>query len=266
MDEAKEIQVAELKDVVARTGFNQQLIIKDYYATLLLYLLRDVEGIHFKGGTALQKIFLDYTRLSEDLDFTVTSGIPAVREKIKKIVKECEQFTGLTKDKDVEGFLRLLAHFRDSSNQEGEVIIDLNSRTKLLLRPQRQEVPHFYHDHIPKFTVSTLALKELVAEKVAAAIGRNQPRDHFDIYQVIRHKLPIDMKLVRRKCEASGHEFSVIRMFNRAKKLKNRWDEDLLPLVRKEVHFETVMKTLAKQFRLADEKERLKRKRPRGPR
>lgn len=175
-------------------------------------------------------------------------------------------FKEVTKDKDVKGFLRLVAHYEDSLGGEETVFIDLNERAKLLLKPQPQNVSHFYENHIPSFSVSTLALKELVAEKVAAAIGRNQPRDHFDIYQIIRHKLPIDLKLVRRKCEASGDEFSVIRMFNRAKKLKNRWDTGLVPLARDAVSFETVMKTLAKQFRLAEEKEKQKRKRPQGSR
>lgn len=244
-----------------RTKFNLPKITKDYYVTLLLYLLRDIEGLHFKGGSALQKIFLDYSRLSEDVDYTVTSDLSAARGVIKAAVKESGLFLKVTKDKDVRGFLRFEAHYEDVLGQKDKVFIDLNSRAKLCLKPVKQAVPHFYSGHIPKFAISTLALKELVAEKVAAAIGRNQPRDHFDIYQIIRHKLPIDMKLVRKKCEASGHEFSVIRMFNRAKKLKNRWDADLLPLVRKEVHFQTVMKTLAKHFRLADEKEQLKRKR-----
>lgn len=266
MDEITPVEADVLQDAAMRTGFNLPKITKDYYVTLLLYILRDIEGLHFKGGSALQKIFLDYSRLSEDIDYTVTSGISTARGAIKAAVKESGLFLKVTKDKDVRGFLRLEAHYEDVLGQKDKVFIDLNSRAKLLLRPQRQEVPHFYHGHIPKFSVSTLALKEIVAEKVAAAIGRNQPRDHFDIYQIIRHKLPIDMKLVRRKCEASGDEFSVIRMFNRAKKLKNRWDTDLVPLARDVVSFETVMKTLAKQFRLAEEKERLKRKRPQGSR
>jgi len=71
----------------------------------------------------------------------------------------------------------------------------------------------------------------MVAEKIAAAIGRNKPRDHYDIYQIIKHKMPINMKLVEQKCKQSGDEFSIIKIFNRAKKLKKRWDEDMSQLI-----------------------------------
>ena len=43
-------------------------------------------------------------------------------------------------------------------------------------------------------------------------------------------------------------------MFNRAKKLKKRWDEDLLPLIAEEITFQKVMKTLSKYFKLKEVK------------
>jgi hypothetical protein len=54
----------------------------------------------------------------------------------------------------------------------------------------------------------------LVAEKVAAAIGRNKPRDHYNIYQLIKHNFVFDMDLVRQKCEESNNDSSIVRMFN----------------------------------------------------
>ena len=257
MAEISPIRVADLREVSAQTGFDARLIAKDYQVTLLLYLLRAVPGLHFKGGTALQKTLLSYARLSEDIDFTVTMPISDVRASVETKVQESGFFAKITKDKDVEGFLRLVVHYDSPPDRRDTVFIDLNSRAKLLFQPQQRNVPHFYPGHIPAFNISTLDTREMIAEKVAAAIGRNQPRDHFDIYQIIKHKLPIDLTLVRKKCEASGEEFSIIRMFNNARKLKNRWDEDLLPLIREEVTFETVMRMLAKHFGLAKEKARL---------
>lgn len=45
-------------------------------------------------------------------------------------------------------------------------------------------------------------------------------------------------------------------MFNSAKKLKNRWDSDMLPLISDEVSFEEVMKMLSAHFKLKKEKEK----------
>ena len=99
-----------------------------------------------------------------------------------------------------------------------------------------------------------MAKEELVAEKIAAAIGRNMPRDHFDIYRIIKEKIPINIDMVRKKCNQSNVEFDIIKMFNKAKELKNRWNENLLPLLAKEVSFQELMTTLASYFKLKEEK------------
>ncbi len=117
---------------------------------------------------------------------------------------------------------------------------------------------HFY-PNLPKYSFRCLNKKEMIAEKVAAAIGRNKPRDHYDIYQIIKHKLSIDMNLVMRKCKQSNQDPSIIKMFNKAKKLHKKWDQDMIPLLKDEISFREVMQTLAKYFNLKQEKEELKK-------
>lgn len=73
----------------------------------------------------------------------------------------------------------------------------------------------------------------MIAEKMAATIGRNKPRDHYDLYKILKTGLPINIDLVKKKCKESGDEFNIIKMFNQAKKLKKRWDEDLIPAIRR---------------------------------
>src|SRR3989338_11416882 len=223
MDEIKAIEENTINNLSGETGFNTNVLLKDYYITVILYLIKDVEGIYFKGGTALQKIFLNYARLSEDVDFTLTEDVKNINEKIIDILEKSKLFEKITKDKDVKGFTRLVVHYKGLS--EGVVYIDLNQRAKLLMKPEKHQIKHFYKDIIPNFSINTLAKEELVAEKVAAAIGRNQPRDHYDIYRTIKEKMPINMEMVKKKCMQSKVEFDIIKMFNKAKKLKNRWDE-----------------------------------------
>jgi hypothetical protein len=55
-------------------------------------------------------------------------------------------------------------------------------------------------------------------------------------------------------------EFSIIRLFNKAKTLKNRWDTDMTPLLAEEIEFTTVMRFLAKHFNLKEEKKKAKNK------
>jgi predicted nucleotidyltransferase component of viral defense system len=259
MVEIKKISFDEFKIIASGKSFNMSVLEKDYFVTLVLYLLKDVKGIYFKGGTALQKIFLGYSRLSEDVDYTVEKDFDNVREEIKYLIMQSGFFEDISKDKDVTDFVRLIVHYKGFSGKDGTVFIDLNKRAELQLKPERHEVRHFYSGFIPSFSVNTLAKEEMIAEKVAAAIGRNKPRDHYDVYQIIKHNFHINMNLVRKKCELSNNDSSIIKMFNNAKKLKNRWDSDLVPLLAKETSFKEVMQTLAKHFNLKEAKEDLRK-------
>lgn len=259
MDEIQIISKDQIEEIVVKHKFNFNLILKDYYVTLVLYSLKDIKGIYFKGGTALQKIFLDYSRISEDIDYTLTRDLNEVKADIVDVLGKSQIFQKITKDKDVEGFTRLIIHYKDFDGRDQTVFVDLNQRAKLLLPPETHEIKHFYDGFIPKFSVSTLAKDEMVAEKMAATIVRNKPRDHYDLYKIIKAGLHINTELVKKKCEQAGVEFSIVRMFCQANKLKNRWDEDLAPLLSEEITFYDVMQTLARHFRLKEEKERLKK-------
>lgn len=258
MDEIKRISEREFNVIASKHTFQRKLLVKDYFVTLLLYFLKDIEGIYFKGGTALNKIFLNHVRLSEDIDFTLTRNEKEVRNEIINILNKSEFFKEITEGKNVEGFLRMIIKYR-SELGEGEVFIDLNQRGKLLLPSEIHRIKHFYIPFIPEFSVKTLAKEELIAEKVAATIGRNKPRDHYDVYNIIHEKMPINIELVKKKCHDSGDEFSIIKMFNKAKTLKNRWDKDMEVLIAKPITFQEVIKFLAQHFKLNEEKDKLKK-------
>ena len=254
----KNIEKDKLDFIIAEKGFLRELLIKDYYITVLLFLLKEVKGIHFKGGTALQKTILDYSRLSEDIDFTLDRDLENVKMDITKKIIDSKLFREIAKDKDVDGFTRLIVHY-DSELGKDTVFIDLNERGNLLTKPELKKIKHFY-PNIPPFELSCLSQKEMIAEKMAATIGRNKPRDHFDLYKILKKGYKLDLSLVKKKCEQSGDEYSIIKMFNRAKKLKNRWDEDMIALLSEQITFQEVMTTLAKHFNLKEEKDKLKNK------
>src|SRR3989344_7615967 len=186
MDEIKRIPDIEFEHILALHKFDQLKLAKDYFITLLLYLIKDVDGIYFKGGTAINKIILNHARLSEDIDFTLTRDISDVKKEIAEIIATSGLFEEITEDKNVEGFLRIVVHYKGFANEKDAVFIDLNKRVELILPSEVHKLNHFYSPFIPEFSVKTLAKEELIAEKVAASIGRNKPRDHFDVYKIIK--------------------------------------------------------------------------------
>lgn len=58
-----------------KTGYSSVVIEKDYYCSLILQEIFSHPEIQkclvFKGGTLLSKAYLDFFRMSEDLDFSV---------------------------------------------------------------------------------------------------------------------------------------------------------------------------------------------------
>ena len=93
MDEIKTIRKQDFETIIIDKGFEEQLIVKDYYITILLYLLRDIKGIYFKGGTALNKTILEHSRISEDIDFTIDRPLPQIRKEISDAInayKTCQ--------------------------------------------------------------------------------------------------------------------------------------------------------------------------------
>ncbi len=259
MDEIKKISRIEFEDIASKYSFPQEMLAKDYFLTVLLYLFKDVEGIYFKGGTAINKILLDHPRLSEDIDFSVTKEIAIIKKEICSIIEESELFGEITEDKNVDGFVRIIVEYTGFATGKDKIFIDLNKRASLLLKPEIHDVKHFYKPFVPSFSVKTIAKEEMIAEKVAATIGRNKPRDHFDVYNLIREGQSINLNLVKQKCAASGYEFSILKMFNKAQTLKNRWDKDMVPLLAEPIPFQEVMKSLSKHFKLKEEKENIKK-------
>lgn len=260
MAEIKRISEDEFNDIASGLKFDRVKLTKDYFITLLLYLVRDVNGIYFKGGTALNKIFLEHARLSEDIDFSLTREVSDVKKEIVEIIEKSGLFGKISEDKDVEGFLRIVVEYTGFDKEKGEVFIDLNKRAKLSLQPEEYEINHFYYPFIPSFSIKIVSKEELIAEKVAAAIGRNKPRDHYDVYIMLKKNMPINMELTKKKCRESGDEFSIIKMFNKAKMLKNRWDRDMVSLIAEPITFQEVIQFLSNHFKLKEEKEKLKKK------
>ncbi len=71
-----------------QAGLNATLIEKDYFCTVLLQYLYDQQDspLIFRGGTCIGKVYADFYRLSEDLDFLIAtppeSSISVRRKRI----------------------------------------------------------------------------------------------------------------------------------------------------------------------------------------
>ncbi len=230
---------------------------KDYFLTLFLSFIKDEEGLYFKGGTAINKIFLNHARLSEDLDFTITIPLDKAKEVIQRIIQENNNiFTKLEYDKSVFDFTRYLLHYRSYFSKDSVLLLDFNKRAKLVLKPEKAVIPNFYG---MDFSVNALNKKEIIAEKVCALINRNKPRDYFDVYQIIKREIPVDMQLVKAKCRSHNQGFNVAKIFSKANKIYSAWEKDLSQLTSDRTPFKEIMQTLKEYFKYSEAKAQMKK-------
>jgi predicted nucleotidyltransferase component of viral defense system len=248
MAEIAMISENRLRYLSGLRGFNLIYLEKDYFLTALLYLMKDIEGIWFKGGTALNKIFLDHTRLSEDLDFVSKEKLPAIKSRVEEMLtNESRIFPKHRLENQTGSFFRMKIFYESFFTKTNFIILDINFKASVILGPEKQEVKHFY-DEIPAFGITTLNLKELIAEKVRTLVTRKQPRDYFDLYMLLGKGYKIDYNLVKKKLEEIGQEYDAERIFRNAKKVYSRWSE-IEQLTNKPVEFMAAVKRLQKEFK-----------------
>ncbi len=236
----------KLKYLAGTHGLNMIYLEKDYFLTLFLFLAKDIEGMFFKGGTALNKIFLNHKRLSEDLDFTANSPIAEIRQQLEKILEENKNiFTKIETDKTTPEFVRYKVFYKSFFSKEAFIIIDINKKASIILKTEKHEAPNFYG---LKFQIQTLALDEIIAEKFRAAITRNKPRDYFDLYFILqKHK--IDIALAKRKLKEAGEKFDTERIFKNTNKIYSSWNEDIGKLTNEKLDFVSCIKFLRSKIK-----------------
>lgn len=229
----------KLKDIINfiadEQGFRPAIIEKDYHLTMILnavngHLSRD---IIFKGGTLLNKVYLNYHRLSEDLDFSFRNDIDvSTRGKrskaitpIRKKMPSFLSFLGLTSDnpqgKGFNNSTQYLFKFQYLSvitKRKENIKFEISLRQPSFLPPVTVPVKHFYQDPFtgedlfPQGTVLALLLEESVAEKLKAAISRLTPaiRDYYDLSHFIKTGFDFAraefLKMVNEKLRLNGYE------------------------------------------------------------
>jgi predicted nucleotidyltransferase component of viral defense system len=215
-----------------RTGLPPRLVEKDYFCSVVLEFLAEANPeLTFRGGTCLAKVFSDFYRLSEDLDFTCS--IPSRtsrRERSQRArptkarlqdlperlpgLRVVEPLSGTSESAQyngVVGYTSLLAGDPQSVRVEValreptlEPTVQGEARTALLNPINESPL-------IPAFPVACLTYREAMAEKLRAALTRRGVaiRDFFDVEHATRRG-GIDvadeqlLELLRRKLEVPG--------------------------------------------------------------
>ena len=244
-----------------QTGLNANLIEKDYYCTILLqYLYRQPESpLIFRGGTCIGKVFADFYRLSEDLDFLIATSpeasittrrkrIASVKDWVSQISEALsvftppDAFTGHNSSRQYVAYVTYPSIFL--SEEPSHIKIEVGLRETTLMPPLQMKArtlllnPFTRKSLVSDIDVITLTMEEAIAEKLRAALTRLEPaiRDFFDIdYLVSQHKIDLKnqhlLHLVAKKLKIPENP-PVDLSPARKEKLKTQINTELKPVLR----------------------------------
>ncbi len=244
-----------------QTGLNATLIEKDYFCTVLLQYLYDQPDspLIFRGGTCIGKVYADFYRLSEDLDFMISTPPEAsisvrrermapVREWVKKISEAMniltlpEDFTGHNGSRQYVTYVTYPSVFL--TEEAARIKIEVGLREMPLMLPVQMKAktllinPFTRKSLVPDIDLTTLSMKEAIAEKLRAALTRLEPaiRDFFDIdYLASRNKMDRNdrhlFQLLAEKLKVPGNH-PIDLSPARKEKLKTQINTELKPVLR----------------------------------
>jgi len=262
---------SRFKDLINYLGgkypFTSYMIEKDYYLTKLLIAIQEFckDRLVLKGGTALNKVFLDFYRMSEDLDFINIIKKPFTTRKDRRksidFLREvldniCEKSNLICKNKRGKGANLSTQYFfsfeYDSiiTNTKGNLTIEVSQRNNPILQPQNKLIDHIFKDPFTGEylfiggTVLCLEFKELVAEKTRAMVTRKEivSRDLFDLQYLYDKKfnfLDKDyIKLFKQKLkednfstDLSHYKLNFGRSDKQIRQLKKKIEDELFPVI-----------------------------------
>lgn len=253
---------AALGFTAAQTGFSERLIEKDYFCSVALADLcsADDTEIVFKGGTCLSKVHADFFRLSEDLDFSLSTPTDASRGQRSRwmdgferyfasVPNRCDSFRI---DQRLRGFNNSLqygarlAYRSVLTGQDDYLKVEVSVREPIVeppaMLPARTLLldPYRKADAVKPFAARVLTAREAYAEKLRAALSRRDPaiRDFFDLdhaFTVGRVSASDEMliRLLRDKLAIPANEPVDISAAKLAG-LRVQIDTDLRPMIREE--------------------------------
>jgi predicted nucleotidyltransferase component of viral defense system len=153
---------------------------QDYFLTLILKIIAEShlgEKLAFKGGNAVNRVYFDQYRYSNDLDFESIHEVGF--EDVERLLIGHEQLLNFEHEYLSLPSFRLHMHisYKGIAGDYHSTKLDINNHSKLLLPPHCHPYRNPYGI---EFSVLTMDVKELAAEKLRAMNGRTEYRDFYD--------------------------------------------------------------------------------------
>jgi len=265
------IHPKEINAVAKKYKLKDTQIEKDYVLSwMLLGISKNPilsNNLVFKGGTVLKKVYFPDYRFSEDLDFTLLDNgimnedLLAEFEKVYAFLKEEANITLQLKESNTHesGSLAFYANYigpLQGSLTSRDIKIDITRKEVLEFPVVVKKVFILYSD-LPEesFSLKCYPLEEILIEKMAALMGRTEPRDLYDFWHLTKSER-LDTGHLKpefeRKTKNKGHNFRLFeqKVLEKEKNLNQAWQRKLQDQVYDLPKFGDVFRESKRHFNL----------------
>ena len=239
--ENKELFRDIISIVSERKNVTTDIVEKDYYVTMILYLLsqKEIEVI-FKGGTSLSKAYGVIDRFSEDIDITFKEHLGESRRKklkyniLKPIAEDLEieikNWKDIESDKNYNHYDFYYNSASDNSNFSGlSPFVKLETALMSYSFPtERRQISNYIYDTLKNeepelikkynlipFEMSVQCLNRTLADKIFAVCdyylqgkAQRNSRHLYDIFKLLNY-VEIDEEFVELMMKVREHRKTV---------------------------------------------------------
>jgi predicted nucleotidyltransferase component of viral defense system len=167
---------------INKNGLKYKLAVadKDYMLAVAMMIISAGgmgKTLAFKGGTAIHHCHLKQSRFSEDIDFTSTGRSLSLQD-IRDMFKEYDYFE-FKEDYDTDKSIKIKRlKFTGPLGQPNSLKIEIDKFQTVALEPVRVKYENAWG---LDFSVYSMDLREIYAEKIRAASERARYRDFYDL-------------------------------------------------------------------------------------
>ncbi|MDI6868183.1 MAG: nucleotidyl transferase AbiEii/AbiGii toxin family protein [Coprothermobacterota bacterium] len=211
---------SDLKNLARKIGLNPFSLERDLVFVSLLLAIGGLptafRKLILKGGGALKRIYFPNWRQHENLRFSVEEKqsdrelISLIQNVLKKAEKETEikfQYQESFREKRC---FRVLVAYVGPLRRPTIITLLFSLGEPLFLSPCKEDVITDPFPLKPR-KISTMALEEILAEKLRDFLLAGEPKDLYDAWRLLAEHFPIldreDFKrTLERKCQAAGFD------------------------------------------------------------
>jgi predicted nucleotidyltransferase component of viral defense system len=262
------IKPGEIQQKANAVGVRDQQIEKDYILSWILFGISKHEQLSkvivFKGGTVLKKVYFEYYRFSEDLDFTILK-IEITKDQIFgwfkevfEIIKDEANITlGIIDDNGHEdGGLNFYISYIGPLGGQGnnkKVKIDISRSEQLVFEPVMNDVFIDYSD-LEEHQLLCYSLAEVLVEKMRSVMQRMQARDLYDIWYLLEiHEMDANFYLAEfeAKCKSKDllHTDFPKKLDQRLPQYKGRWQSSMSAQIKDLPDFDQVHREVQRHLK-----------------